>query len=182
MIARRRWPARTRAPRTARWFSYGASFCQGRAIDAKRSQLAVQIGALNPQRLCRVADSSAMLLEHVRDVLAFKTGASLAQRAAVEKRRGSAIKLDLSEHVFEPDPLAARKTADDRLEHRPQLHRVAASRQRRDQRQRGSRQRLWRDVSRPADFPEKVVRQCRDVFTPAPNRRHLDPDDRQPPE
>src|SRR5262245_37582047 len=50
------------------------------AMHAKRSHLAIKIGALDPQRSRGVADAAVMLLENRDDVVAFESGARFFQR------------------------------------------------------------------------------------------------------
>src|SRR5262245_36138984 len=106
----------------------------------ERAQFSIQVRALDSQRLRRRADSAAVLLEHGRYVLSFKPDTGLLQRPAIGEDRRPAVQPDVREHVLEPDAPAALRSPHHRLEERPQLGGVSPPRQRRDQRERRTRQ------------------------------------------
>src|SRR5689334_22165467 len=83
---------------------------------AERPHLAIEIRALDAVRLGRVADSSAMLLEHGRDVFALEARPRLLQGAAVREDDRSAVETDVREHVLEGDVIPGADAGDQRLE------------------------------------------------------------------
>ena len=120
-----------------------------------------------------------MLLQDRGDVLTLEADARLLERSPVGENDRPAVEAHEREHVLEPDAGDILRSVDDPFEHRLQLAGVAAPRQRRDERQRRSRQHLRRHAQICADFADEIVGERRDVLAPAPQRRHVDADHRE---
>src|SRR5713226_12000 len=106
-------PAKSRADWTCLSFD---------TADVKFPHLSVEIGPLDAESPCGLADAPAVQFEYRGDVLALEPGPGLPQRPPFREHHGSPVEPKMREHVIDPNAAAPVDRAGHAFEQRSQFH------------------------------------------------------------